>query len=181
MKKVRHRSGKAGLPPGSFVGVDDSHGANTSIRLFEYGPDHVHERRLSSIDEFSALSEGCERVWIDIDGLNNDGTMLAVGERYELHPLLMEDVLNTDHRPKMEEYQDTLFIVAKMLSMDEETGGIHTEQICFVLRQGLVISFQEKPGDVLEPVRERLRQGMGRVRRAGTDYLVYALDRKSVV
>lgn len=175
MKKVRHRSGKAGLPPGSFVGVDDSHGANTSIRLFEYGPDHVHERRLSSIDEFSALSEGCERVWIDIDGLNNDGTMLAVGERYELHPLLMEDVLNTDHRPKMEEYQDTLFIVAKMLSMDEETGGIHTEQICFVLRQGLVISFQERPGDVLEPVRERLRQGMGRVRRAGTDYLVYAL------
>ena len=175
MKKVRHRSGKAGLPPGSFVGVDDSHGANTNIRLFEYGPDHVHERRLATIDEFSTLSEGCEKVWIDIDGLNNDGTMLAVGERYELHPLLMEDVLNTDHRPKMEEYQDTLFIVAKMLSLDEETGGIHTEQICFVLRQGLVISFQERPGDVLEPVRERLRQGMGRVRRAGTDYLVYAL------
>lgn len=175
MKKVRHRSGKAGMPPGSFVSVDDGQGANTNIRLFEYGPDHVVERRIASINEFVERTSGCDNAWIDIDGLNNDSTILSVGERYELHPLLMEDVLNTDHRPKVEEYQDTLFIVAKMLSLDEETGGIHSEQICFVLRKGLVISFQERPGDVLDPVRERLRQGMGRVRRAGADYLVYAL------
>lgn len=175
MKKVRHRSGKAGLPPGAFVSVDDGQGANTTIRLFEYGPDQVNERRIASLDEFGTGTPGCENTWIDIDGLNNDSSILSVGERFDLHPLLMEDVLNTDHRPKVEEYADTLFIVAKMLSLDEETGGIHSEQICFVLRKGLVISFQERPGDVLEPVRERLRQGMGRVRRAGTDYLVYAL------
>jgi magnesium transporter len=84
-------------------------------------------------------------------------------------------VLNTDHRPKVEEYQDTLFVVAKMLDLDEETGGIHSEQICFVLRQGLVLSFQERPGDVLDPVRERIRNDTGRVRRAGADYLLYSL------
>jgi magnesium transporter len=175
MKKVRHRSGKAGLSPGSFVSVDDSLGASTNIRLFEYGPDRIVERRIATIQEFLAPDPGCTNVWIDIDGLNNGGTIQSIGERYDLHPLLMEDVLNTDHRPKVEEYHDSLFIVAKMLSLDEETGGIHSEQICFVLREGLVISFQERPGDVLEPVRERLRQGMGKMRRARADYLVYAL------
>ena len=80
-----------------------------------------------------------------------------------------------DHRPKVEEYHDTLFVVTKMLALDEETGGILSEQICFILRKGLVISFQERPGDVLEPIRERLRMDTGRVRRAGADYLLYSL------
>lgn len=175
MRKVRNRSEKAGLPPGSFVGVSENAGSNTSIRLFSYSVESVTERRLASIGEYSDHEAGNEQAWIDIDGLNNEKVLLAVGERFNLHPLLMEDVLNTDHRPKVEEYQDTLFVVAKMLGLDEETGGIHSEQICFVLRKGLVISFQERPGDVLEPVRERLRQDTGRVRRAGADYLLYAL------
>lgn len=175
MKKVRTRSAKAGLPPGSFVGVGDTTGASTAIRLFEYTPDRVAERQLSSIGEFVENTEGTENAWIDIDGLNNDKLLLGIGERFNLHPLLMEDVLNTEHRPKVEEYQDTLFVVAKMLGLDEETGGIHSEQICFVLRKGLVISFQERPGDVLDPIRERIRKDTGRVRRAGTDYLLYSL------
>jgi len=175
MKKVRNRSEKAGLPPGSFVGVDDSSGSNTSIRLFEYNAEKVVEKQLRSIAGYHENESGCENAWIDIDGLNNDQLMLTIGERFNLHPLLMEDVLNTDHRPKVEEYQDTLFVVAKMLGLDDETGGIHSEQICFVLRKGLVISFQERPGDVLEPIRERLRNDTGRVRRASADYLLYAL------
>ncbi len=175
MKKVRNRSDKAGLPPGSFVGVDDGTGANTSIRLFEYNPERVIERQMHAISEYNEHEAACENAWIDIDGLNNDKVLLSIGERFGLHPLLMEDVLNTDHRPKVEEYQDTLFVVAKMLGLDEETGGIHSEQICFVLRKGLVISFQERPGDVLDPIRERLRKDTGRVRRAGADYLLYAL------
>jgi len=175
MKKVRLRSEKAGLPPGAFVGVDDSTGANTTMRLFEFGQERVIERWLDTINEFVEQNDRCAVAWIDIDGLNNDKLMLSVSERFNLHPLLMEDVLNTDHRPKVEEYQDTLFVVAKMLGLDEETGGIHSEQICFVLRKGLVVSFQERPGDVLEPVRDRLRKNTGRVRRAGADYLLYAL------
>lgn len=175
MKKVRTRSEKAGLPPGSFVSVGDDAGANTSIRLFEYNAERVVERQLSSINGYNEAEATCENAWIDIDGLNNDKVLLAIGERFHLHPLLMEDVLNTDHRPKVEEYQDTIFVVAKMLGLDEETGGIHSEQICFVLRKGLVISFQERPGDVLEPIRERLRKDLGRVRRTGSDYLLYAL------
>lgn len=175
MKKVRTRSEKAGLPPGSFVGVDDGSGSNTTIRLFEYNAEKVVEQQLTTIAGYIENESGCDNAWIDIDGLNNEQLMLAIGERFNLHPLLMEDVLNTDHRPKVEEYQDTLFVVAKMLGLDEETGGIHSEQICFVLRKGLVISFQERPGDVLDPIRERLRNDTGRVRRASADYLLYAL------
>ncbi len=175
MKKVRQRSGKAGLPPGSLVHVGHRAHGETVIRTFEYGPERVVEDRITNIGEHHGGNDGCTNTWIDIDGLNDDQTMLSVSERFNLHPLLMEDVLNTDHRPKVEEYQDTLFVVAKMLDLGEETGGIHSEQICFVLRQGLVLSFQERPGDVLDPVRERIRNDTGRVRRAGADYLLYSL------
>lgn len=175
MKKVRSRSAKAGLPPGSFVIVDDGAGANTSIRLFEYEAEGMEERFMNAIADIPDRGDQPGCTWIDIDGLNDDRILQSVGDRFNLHPLLMEDVLNTDHRPKVEEFQDTLFVVAKMLGLDDETGGIHSEQICFVLRKGLVISFQERPGDVLDPIRERIRKDTGRVRRAGADYLLYAL------
>jgi magnesium transporter len=113
--------------------------------------------------------------WLDIDGINSERLLRALGERFGLHHLMLEDILNTDHRPKVEEYQDALFVVAKMISIDKETEGIENEQICFILRKGIVISVQERPGDVLEPIRERIRHDLGRVRRAGADYLLYAL------
>jgi len=175
MKKVRNRSGKAGLPPGSLVRVGGDGLGRTTMNLFVYNPETVTERSMTSITEYTDPDPERTHAWLDIDGLSSEKLLLNIGERFNLHPLLLEDILNTDHRPKLEEYQDTLFVVAKMLGMDEETGGIHSEQICFVLRKGLVISFQEKPGDVLEPIRERLRKDLGRVRRAGADYLLYAL------
>lgn len=175
MKKVKNRSGKAGLPPGSLVSVGGDGSVQTTIKLFVYNPEAVTERTMASIAEYADCDPDRFNAWLDIDGLNSDKLLLSIGERFSLHPLLLEDILNTDHRPKVEEYQDTLFVVAKMLGMDEETGSIQSEQICFVLRKGLVISFQEKPGDVLEPIRERLRKDLGRVRRAGADYLLYAL------
>jgi magnesium transporter len=106
----------------------------------------------------------------------DDGSVVAgAGERFNLHPLLLEDVLNTDHRPKLEEYQDHLFVVAKMLSLDDETDGIVSEQISLVLGRGYVVTFQEKPGDILDPIRDRIRHATGRVRRKKADYLLYAL------
>lgn len=175
MKKVRSRSGKAGLPPGSLVRVGEPGLVQTTINLFAYDPETYIERSLTAISEYADPDPERLNAWIDIDGLNSERLLMSIGERFSLHPLLLEDILNTDHRPKVEEYQDTLFVVAKMLGMDEETGGIHSEQICLVLRKGLVISFQERPGDVLEPIRERIRKDLGRVRRAGADYLLYAL------
>ena len=174
MKKVKKRSAKRGLPPGTMVHVGTKDSGKTSLRLFTYDPDKWSEEVLSDMSTFEEAPPGTIR-WLDIDGLNTDSILHQAGQRFDLHPLLLEDVLNTDHRPKVEEYQDALFVVAKMLSMDPETDTINVEHICFVLRKGLVISFQERPGDVLDPIRERIRQGTGRVRRAGADYLLYAL------
>ena len=175
MKKVSKRSGKAGLPPGSMVHVGDELPTNTTLKLFVYNAEQVSEHVLGSVAEYNEADTARFTAWLDVDGLNSERVLATIGERFGLHPLLLEDVLNTDHRPKVEEYQDTLFVVAKMLGLDEDNGSIHQEQICFVLRKGLVLSFQERPGDVLDPIRERLRKDLGRVRRCGSDYLLYAL------
>ena len=175
MKKVRRRSGKAGMPPGSLVSVGDETIAKASIGLFVYNADEVREHALADLSQFQLADTARHISWLDIDGLGDDTVINKVGERFGFHPLLLEDVLNTDHRPKVEEYSDTLFVVMKMLSLDDETGGIVSEQISLVLGRGFVITFQEKPGDVLEPIRDRIRNNTGRVRRMGADYLLYAL------
>lgn len=175
MKKVRSRSGKAGLPPGSLVGVGDASKGLSKITLFTFNNEGYEEKQLVGVADLH-LPDPKERVsWLDIDGLDDDKMVMQTGERFNLHPLLLEDVLNTDHRPKVEEYHDTLFVVVKMLSLDEETGGIESEQVSFVLGKGYVVSFQERPGDILDPIRDRIRHKLGRVRKSGADYLLYAL------
>jgi len=174
MKKVKKRSGKRGLPPGSFIQVTDVDNPNTALRVFTFDKENWSEKNLKTLGECPVV-DPAKTTWLDIDGLNTDEVLQAVGKQFDLHPLLLEDVLNTEHRPKVEEYPDTLFIVAKMLTLSKDNDNVEVEQICFVLRQGLVISFQERPGDILDPVRDRIRQNTGRVRRAGSDYLVYAL------
>ncbi len=174
MNRVRRRSDKLGMPPGSLVSVGAPACTVTSIKVFTYDPDTYTEQTLRGINEFAIGAPGTI-TWLDIDGLDDPAIVNATGERFSLHSLLLEDVLNMEHRPKVEEYQDQLFVVAKMLSLDEETDGIVTEQISFVLGKNYVISFQEKPGDVLEPIRDRIRNMRGRVRKMGPDYLLYAL------
>ncbi len=175
MKKVKSRSGKVGLPPGSMIHVGDGEATRSSLRLFTFDASGFEERTLGDLNECRSVISEQRVTWIDHDGLTSELILQQAGELFNLHPLLLEDVLNTDHRPKVEEYQDTIFVVAKMLELDDETGGIHTEQVCFILRKGLVISFQERPGDVLEPIRDRIRKDLGRVRRSAADYLLYAL------
>jgi magnesium transporter len=127
------------------------------------------------LDELPGHSAEGHNLWLNIDGLHNDVVMHTAAQRLGLHPLLVEDILNTDHRPKLEEFEDGLFVIAKMLRLHKGNGRPEVEQISFVLRKGELVSFQERPGDVMDAVRERLRQGLGRVRKSGTDYLLYAL------
>ena len=175
MKKVSKRSGKTGLPPGSLVHVGAANGESATLQLFEYDQVRVSEREFRSLDELVAAPEEGSMRWLNINGLHDESLMQAVVERFDLHSLVVEDILNTDHRPKVEEYQDSLFVVAKMLRTDPKNGLLQVEQISFILLKGMLISFQERTGDVLEPVRERLRKGVGRTRKSGVDYLLYAL------
>ncbi len=175
MRKVKTRAGKVGLPPGSLVVVGEGAHAKAELRTFTYDADAYTEVVHKDVDDVQLPPPPGKIAWMDVDGLS-DGTLVGrIGERFCLHALLIEDVLNTDQRPKLEEYSDTLFVVVKMLSLDEDTGAIETEQVSLVLGQNYVISFQEKPGDVLETIRERIRNKLGRVRKSGADYLLYAL------
>jgi magnesium transporter len=171
---VTKRSDKAGLPPGSLVSVTHHEQSATAMKVFTFNEGFFRESTARHLEEV-AMCEAGTVTWIDIDGLADLRTITDLGERFGLHPLMVEDILNTDHRPKVEEYQDHLFVVAKMLTLDRETGGLDTEQISFVLGRNYVVSFQERPGDILDPIRERIRHMTGRVRRKGADYLLYAL------
>src|SRR5688500_13679907 len=111
MKKVHKRSGKAGLPPGSFIHVGEGATALSSTRLFVYNEQDIREEKSIAVEHFEQADPEKWVTWLDIDGLMDEPLLRGLGERFKLHTLLLEDVLNTDHRPKVEEFQDTLFIV----------------------------------------------------------------------
>lgn len=175
MKRVHSRAGKVGLPPGSLVQVSSDAVERGTLRAFVYDADSYTETMAPDLMALQLPPPPGMVCWVDVDSLHDGQVVSAIGERFCLHPLLLEDVLNTDQRPKLEEYQDDLFVVVKMLAMDEDTGSIDVEQVSLVLGRGHVISFQERPGDVLDPIRERIRHKLGRVRKSGADYLLYAL------
>lgn len=169
------RSEKAGLPPGSLVPVSEDPEVATTIKVMVYNADTFAEHCAVAADKIDVGDPGKSVTWIDVAGLADLKAITAIGERFGLHQLLLEDVLNTDHRPTIDEYQDNLFVVVKMLTMDPESEDVWSEQVSFVLGQGVVISFQSEPGDVMEPVRERLRNNLGRLRKKGADFLLYSL------
>jgi magnesium transporter len=174
-KLIQTRSGKRGLPPGTPIYVGEAAGLPPDITVFDYDADKVLEERVGSIEECFPFRDKPSVTWINIDGLQNVQVIGALAERFGLHPLVQEDVVNTDHRPKVEDFDDYIFIVVKMMQWDAANEEATIEQVSLVLGENFVISFQERPGDVLEAVRGRIRAGKGRIRRMGSDYLAYSL------
>lgn len=145
------------------------------ITLIEYGPEHLEELKQISVEELLPHLNNELVTWINIDGLGDLSVLRVLGERFNLHPLALEDVLDTTQRPKVEQYDDYLFLVAKMILIDKE-HEIDSEQVSMFLGKSFLITLQEEPErDVFEPVRVRIRSGKGRLRKAGADYLAYAL------
>ncbi|HKK01284.1 MAG TPA: magnesium/cobalt transporter CorA [Desulfuromonadales bacterium] len=171
---AKKRSHKAGLPPGSLVHIGEKRAEKARITLIRYN-ETQHEERSVTLREAAAAREAGTVSWINIDGLHQVELLEEVGTLFGIHPLVQEDILNTDHRPKLEDYDDYLFIVLKMLFYDEQAEAIRTEQISLVLGSDYVLSFQEEPGDVFDGIRERLRINKGRLRKLGADYLAYAI------
>ena len=145
------------------------------ITLIEYGPDCLEERRGVDCDELLHHLNNDLVTWINIDGLGDLTLLRTLGERFNLHPLALEDVLDTNQRPKVEQYDDYLFIVAHQLFLGKD-NDLAAEQVSMFLGKTFLITLQEEGEfDVFEPVRARIRSGKGRIRRAGSDYLAYAL------
>ncbi len=164
-----------GLAPGAVVFIGDNKVENIRIRVIDFDKSNFNETQLDDISKGVEFKESSTVTWINIDGLHDLEQMEKLGQIFELHPLLLEDILNTGQRPKLEEFDNCLFLVLKMLRYDKEQELILSEQLSMVLSRTYLITFQEQPGDVFEPVRERIRKQKGRIRGTGIDYLAYAL------
>jgi len=172
---IRKRSKKFGLPPGTPVFVGEKKVEKIKITIVDYDEDHLEEKEAKNIEECFPFKEKPTVTWINIDGLHEIEIIDKLGKYFDLHPLIIEDIVNTGQRPKMEDLENYIFFVLKMLYYDEKKDDITTEQVSLILGSNFVISFQERPGDVFDPVRERIRKSRGRIRKVGSDYLVYAL------
>ncbi|MBN1423666.1 magnesium/cobalt transporter CorA [Candidatus Fermentibacteria bacterium] len=168
----RHKD--AGLPPGSLIHVGERRTDAVRITITDYSETTLEERAVSRIEECLPFKDTASVTWINVDGLHDVEIVATLGSLFEIHSLTLEDVLNTNQRPKYENLGHHLFLVARMINQRTD-GGIAAEQVSLVLGSNFVVTFQEAPGDVFGPVRDRIRSGTGRIRKMGPDYLAYAL------
>jgi magnesium transporter len=141
----------------------------------DYDLGDLRELELKNAAEGELFKKTDTVTWINVDGVHDTELIMKIGSGFELHPLTLEDIVHTGQRPKMEEYDDYIFLVVKMLRFDQDKEQVVGEQLSMVLGRTFLLTFQEQPGDTFEPVRERIRRQKGRVRGAGIDYLAYAL------
>lgn len=174
-KRVRYDTKKAGLPPGTLVHVGERKAETIRITYIDYDEQNFGEKQVSNVEDCFAFKTTPTTTWINIDGLHDVQVIEKLGQRFELHPLVLEDVLHTGQRPKYEEYDKHMFIVLTMLGYNGDNQMVETEQVSIILGSNFVISFQERVGDVFEQIRDRLRNAKGRIRRMGPDYLAYSL------
>lgn len=175
-ESLHRRIHKKGLPPGTVTYVGRSQSAGVSLEVIHAGEDGVRQLRPASADDCAAFVGAPGLTWINLDGLHDPDCVTRLGELFQLHPLVLEDIVHTGQRPKLDELDGALFVVLKMLRYDEKERTIDDEQVSFVLKENLLLTFQEKGGgDVFGEVRKRLVAGTGKLPKSGPDYLMYAL------
>jgi len=170
----RHGAG-AGAPPGTLVYDREKRTEEVSVRVMDYSPGACHVKVPKRIEDTFPLRDSESVSWIDIEGLHDTEMLARFGEHFGLHPLVLEDILNTHQRPKLEEYDDYFYVVARMLVPGKDDELFHAEQVSYILGKAYLVTFQEIPGDVFDPVRQRVELGRGKSRRLGPDYLLYSL------
>ncbi|NLJ10186.1 MAG: magnesium/cobalt transporter CorA [Treponema sp.] len=163
-----------GLPPGSLVYVGDQKPTETSLSIIGYDPIGSWTKTAATVEELLSYRNDAGITWINVNGLDDTDSISKLAKTYGLHNLSIEDILNTEHRPKVEAFEDYLFIIAKAITWNEEQGPEY-EQISIVLTNNTVITFQEHPGDCFDAIRKRIEVNAGRIRKMGSDYLAYAI------
>jgi magnesium transporter len=174
-KLLKRTSKKVGLPPGTLVHIGEKKAEKAKITIIDYDETRFEEKEAKTIEECLPLKDRPTVTWINVDGLHQVEILEKLGDCFRLHPLVLEDILNTGQRPKVEDFDDYIYITLKMFHSEDENDEIAEEQVSLILGPSFVISFQEREGDVFDPIRERIRSARGRVRKMGADYLAYAL------
>jgi len=174
-RTIKKRGKKAGLPPGTLVHVGERKVGKVRIMIIDYDERHVEEREAKNVEECFQFKDKPSVTWINIDGVHQLEIIEKIGQHFNIHPLVLEDIANTGQRPKIEDFVDYIFVTLKMLRYSEGEKETRAEQVSMILGSNFVISFQESEGDVFDPIRERIRGDKGRIRKMGADYLAYAL------
>lgn len=172
MSRRRHpKIRKKGLPPGTLVYTGHRPALPAQLLTIRFNNESYSEQE----NYTPTPPAGGELVWIDMRGLGDSALVERIGSDFQLHPLAMEDVLDTQQRAKVEEYDNGLFFILHSLRLVQEPLELHSEQVALFMGKDFVISFQEDPDDTLLPVRKRAQEGVGRLRKKGADYLAYTI------
>ncbi len=168
---------KVGLPPGTLVHVGHERSDEPEISVLVYNEQTLEERKVKTgdLDSCFPIGDSTDVVWINIDGVHRTDVIEFVGKKLAVHPLVLADIVNTRQRPKVEDHENLLFIVLKMIYYSETASETISEQVSMIVGRNFVISFQERKEDLFDPVRKRIRTSSGRIRKMGSDYLAYAL------
>lgn len=175
-RRRKKHSRKTGLPPGSLIYTGDKKVDRIRIDLIDYSEVSFEEKEIENIEQCALYKEKPTTTWVNIEGIHDTQIIQKTGEIFQIHSLLLEDILNTNQRPKAEDFGEYLFFTLKMLRYNEPHKEILFEQVSFILGKNYVISFQEGiEGDLFDSIRERIKNNKGTIRKKGTDYLVYLL------
>jgi magnesium transporter len=172
-RKPPNSAAKRGQPPGTPTYVGEDRSAVVEVSVLDYSADHLQELDGASLAELKGCAGASSVTWVNLDGVHEVEQVRTICSAFGVHPLAIEDVLNPSSRVKLEDYGDSLFVVVKMIRL--EGSLVVTEQVAAVLGKGWLLTFQEQPGDVFEPLRRRIRTATGRVRRMGPDYLLHGI------
>jgi magnesium transporter len=169
------RTSKHGLPPGALIHVGEERTEPVTITVIDYDATELREHQDVTVEACATLLDSPTVSWVNVSGVHQPEIIETLGKSFDLHPLTLEDIMNTQQRPKAEDFERYLFLVLRMPQHDPDTGQLDDEQISLILLPRCVITFQEHEGDVFDPIRTRIRTDKGRIRKEGADYLTYAL------
>lgn len=174
-KRKRKASSKIGLPPGSIVYLGEKKVDKVTIKVTEYDDTSTETYEIKSVEEIDPFTDTPQVTWVSVCGLHETEFLKQVGEKFKIHPLVLEDILNTDTRPKIEITDEYLFIVMKLVLFNPDHKILETEQISFILGKSFLFSFSERTDEIFNPVKERITSQLGKFHKKGSDYLLYAL------
>ena len=177
LKNLRKRQTvtKSGVAPGTLTYTGEERKDKTRISSLMFNNGDCIEQVSRTDHDLMELTHPDYTAWINVEGVHEAEIIKKVGTQFGLHPLVQEDIMNVHQRPKMEDYGDYLFFVMRMADIHEKTGELHIEQVSLTIHKNYIISFQEDPEDIFNPIRERIRQGVGKVSQHGPDFLAYLL------
>lgn len=175
-KKIKKSTRISGLTSGTILHAGEKKSDGIKVTIIDYNEAQFQEKEVKKAEECFPFKDKPTVTWINIDGLDDFEIMEKVGKHFDMHPMVLDDIVNTGQRAKFEEFEDYIYIVLKMFYLNGKNNEIQSEQVSLILGSNFVISFQEsQSGDVFNPVRERIRTAKGRIRKMGADYLAYAL------